>query len=124
MWGTTGVDVIDLEELKKLLADATPGTWIFGDQWDDDRSHNIYTEEKSVFYGDDYRLEFDNEADPALVVALRNSADDLIAELEAARHVVREADRVVHCPDISDPDPLLNALDAYDAATKKAAVNK
>ena len=75
--------MIDIEELKRLLAEATPGEWrhiISGVSW---WAGGLYSEDT-----DSHIANYREQCDAALIVALHNAAPAMIAELEAARKVI------------------------------------
>lgn len=70
---------IDLDALAANESSATPAPWRYGPEWG--------------FYGPEERplmeaLALGPEADPALIVAMRNALPSMIAELRAARNAL------------------------------------
>jgi len=89
----------DLDELERLLDQATPGPWIgagpsFGDplpryttcvvtEWEDDDGHTPTI----CQFGYDHHDE-ENEANAALIVALRNHAEELVRDARRYQELV------------------------------------
>jgi len=105
----------DLDELRRLLADATPGPW------HDTYEHYVSDElagpdGKSLLHArsnsDDPEPCFRHTPDAQLVIAMRNAMPALLAEAEAGRKL-REA-----CDGL-DLDSIADARDEYDAAVAK-----
>ena len=84
--------MVDLERLKRLEAAATPGDWEAGPDHSDPRPRGDYLvqsrecviirQSRPWFWNDPPRRD---EADFALIVALRNAARAIIAEIEELR---------------------------------------
>jgi hypothetical protein len=89
---------IDLDEMDRLLAAATPGPLEMSDVPKDDRSPQLRTVEKPrgwtgvlVPYGIMYR------SDVALFVFLRNNAEAMAGESRALRKLLLSLPRCLHC---------------------------
>lgn len=97
--------MIDLEHLEKLLAEATPRPWSAG---------VLDTGEPYIYPPSPPGKEV---ADCRMVVALRNAAPALIAELKAARELAIAAHMVCLCThDIRSAGKLAGPLSAYERA--------
>lgn len=81
--------MIDLDELEKLEAKATPGPWKFshGDNFD---HFSIWNDEAEFVVQDDSDVEPSTE-NLVAICRLRNAAPALIRELRAARKVIDAA---------------------------------
>ena len=111
-------DPLDLDALRAVLAKATPGVpeIVRYDDVSSDINYQLH------FSGGDINVregDFENrthaKATAAAIVALMNAAPRMLAELEAAREVVRVAK--IGALDIAN-SWLDSTLSAYDAATK------
>jgi len=108
--GLSMTQPLDLEALEAALEKASPGPWcqsVRGDCYGG-LEGVVLTPGHSVVH-------FDDESNAAAIVALMNAAPALIAELRAAREVVRVAK--IGALDIAN-SWLDSTLSAYDAATK------
>jgi len=118
----------DLDELRRLLADATPGPW------HDTYEHYVSDElagpdGKSLLHArsnsDDPEPCFRHTPDAQLVIAMRNAMPALLAEAEAGRKL-REATRglVIHghyrhgsnCAECRAVESVVRGNEEYDAA--------
>lgn len=114
----------DIDVLEKLLAAATQGPWDCTEFPGDFGPTAWLWQDTGHAAGDpdapDSRFGTAAPSDAALIVALRNNAEGMLAELRALRAVAAAADRL-------DPDTdtgwseLDNALAALDAVRKEGA---
>ncbi len=80
---------LDLDELERLENAATPGDWFRGAR--DMTEHTIGTMADVVA-----RLDFEYGDDADFIIALRNAAPQLLAEVRAARHVLVKLELGTH----------------------------
>jgi hypothetical protein len=84
---------IDLDELERLAAEATPGPWVIrhGDGWYNKHSYEIEASNESHVAETLYA--YNGEADAAYITAACNAVPELIAENRALQERVRELER-------------------------------
>jgi hypothetical protein len=115
----------DLDELERLLEQATPGPWIgagpsFGDplpryttdmvtEWEDDDGHSPTICEFGYAHHDE-----ENEANAALIAALRNHAEELVRDARRYRWLCDN--RCVPWSDVLDNVHNIGIDAAIDAA--------
>lgn len=99
-------DRVDLDELTALAKAATPGPWLQPIQDEPRLVSGPDGAESLLGCTKDSEAIVWSESDAALIVAMRNSLDALLAELRAHRE--REAARSVcwHCKVCLEPEPL------------------
>lgn len=109
---------VDTTGLRAALAEATPGPWIVAG------SPGFFRTDNGQIVGSTLPVDGlpTSPADAALIVALRNSAEALLDELDAARRVVaaaRELRRYVSYATRSTPPKA--AIDALDTSLSEFA---
>src|SRR5690625_4447915 len=88
---------IDLDKLERLEREATPGPWHWkhNDIVQRDEAGKFVADVAGMYYDDDGYPNWgaDNAANTELIIALRNAAPGLIAELRSARKRIAELER-------------------------------
>lgn len=97
--------MIDLDELERLEREATPGDWYWSKD-DDYRAHYLISSPRLETVLECDHCNEPDTADKNFIVALRNAAPALIAELRAARERIAE----LESPSKVDPDLLQMAM--------------
>jgi hypothetical protein len=118
--------LVDLDKLETLERAATPGPW---DKVDSKGEIHIYccSNSDGYIHSGDWVASAADGDEAALILGVRNALPDLIAELRAARAVVRAARSLDEAHLASEqyarhgcPNPLSDVLAAYDAVAGKA----
>lgn len=100
---------VDLEELKRLDAEATPGPWY--DEACSGDSYRVGNIDKDVAW-------LNRWPDASLVAELRSALPQIIRELEAGRALAESVREWSRKKITRDYHPMEQCLDRYDAYTK------